>query len=67
MESVRGSLFQSFFVFVNLSFSLFFSSFCRFSCNLLVLQLSHLLDGILELFFGFWPSRCVSWSLGFEI
>jgi hypothetical protein len=34
---------------------------------LLVLRLFHVLDDLLELFFGFRCSTCDSWSLGFEI
>jgi hypothetical protein len=52
-----------------LSVSLLFLWFAtlRFSCHLLVLQVFLLLDDILELFFGFWPSSCASCGLGFKI
>jgi hypothetical protein len=64
MESVRESLFYGGFDF-ELLFAL--SSFCHFSCHLLVLRLFPLLDDVLELCFDFQSSSCTSWSLRFEI
>jgi hypothetical protein len=50
-------------------FELFFafSLVCRISCHLLVLRFFLLLDDLLELFFDFWFSSCVSCDLEFEI
>jgi hypothetical protein len=38
-----------------------------FSCHLLILRVFLLLDDLLELFFSFWSSSCVSCDLGFKI
>jgi hypothetical protein len=53
----------------NFEFEVFFafSLVCRFSCHVLVLRLFLLLDDLLELFFSFWFSSCVSCGLGFKI
>jgi hypothetical protein len=44
-----------------------FSLVCRFSCHLLILQFSLILDDLLELFFDVWCSSCASCDLKFEI
>jgi hypothetical protein len=64
IESIRESSFMG-----STDFELFllFSWFCHFSCLLFVLRLLLLLDGLLELFVGFWSSSCASWGLVFKI
>jgi hypothetical protein len=55
---VRGSLILRFFT---------LSLVCHFLWRLLALRFFLLVDGLLELFFGFCSSSCASWGLGFEI
>jgi hypothetical protein len=64
IESVRRSWFRG-----STDFELFllFSWSCRFLCQLLILRLLLLLDGLLKLLVGYLSSNCASWGLGFEI